>query len=279
MSDFHPLVSIIIPVYNGENFLQSAIDSALGQDYDHLEVIVVNDGSKDNTEKIAKSYGNKIKYFYKENGGVATALNMAVENAEGEYISWLSHDDYYMPEKVTAQVDALKKVPEGERAKLVAICDRRIIDVPSGICYDTIYTASIPWMAVLAPSTFFDGMTILYRGNCGGCALLIPKKLFDDCGMFDSKFYAVQDYDMWFRMLKAGYRFFYVPGILQVTRNHKDQDSIAKRKQMMKETEYLYNDKLEALFEEELKILKKDHRFRVSYALRKKSIQDWRNIK
>ena len=88
MSDvFNPLVSIIIPVYNGSNYVKEAIDSALAQTYKNIEVIVVNDGSTDNTEKIVKSYGDKIRYFYKENGGVASALNLAIENSKGEYIS------------------------------------------------------------------------------------------------------------------------------------------------------------------------------------------------
>ena len=68
MSEFNPLVSIVIPVYNGSNYMQEAIDSALAQTYENIEVIVVNDGSTDNTDEIARSYGDKIKYFVKENG-------------------------------------------------------------------------------------------------------------------------------------------------------------------------------------------------------------------
>ena len=69
------LVSIVIPVYNGANYLSEAIDSALAQTYKNIEIIVVNDGSKDDgaTEKVALSYGDKIRYFHKENGGVSSA--------------------------------------------------------------------------------------------------------------------------------------------------------------------------------------------------------------
>ena len=70
----NPKVSIIIPIYNGEKYMNEAIDSALSQTYDNCEIIVINDGSTDHTEAIAKSYGDKIRYFYKENGGVSTAL-------------------------------------------------------------------------------------------------------------------------------------------------------------------------------------------------------------
>ena len=79
-----PKVSIVIPVFNGENYLHEAIDSALAQTYKNCEIIVVNDGSTDNTEAIAKSYGNKIRYFRKENGGGSSALNLGIDNMEGE---------------------------------------------------------------------------------------------------------------------------------------------------------------------------------------------------
>ena len=95
-----PLVSIIIPVYNGEKYMREAIDSALNQTYKNIEVIVVNDGSKDNTDEIALSYGDKIRYFKKENGGVSTALNLGIKEMKGEYFCWLSHDDVYEYNKV-----------------------------------------------------------------------------------------------------------------------------------------------------------------------------------
>ena len=103
--EFNPLVSIVIPVYNGAEYMREAIDSALAQTYKNIEVIVVNDGSKDNTDEIARSYGEKIRYFKKENGGVSTALNLAIQNMQGEYFSWLSHDDVYLPEKIERQND------------------------------------------------------------------------------------------------------------------------------------------------------------------------------
>ena len=86
-----PKVSIVIPVYNGSNFLAEAIDSALSQTYHNTEIIVVNDGSTDEgaTENIALSYGNKINYYLKKNGGVASALNFGIEKMSGEYFSWL----------------------------------------------------------------------------------------------------------------------------------------------------------------------------------------------
>ena len=87
-----PLVSIIIPVYNGSDFLRQAVNSALGQTYTNIEVIIVNDGSNDNgkTEEVALSYGKRVRYLCKENGGVASALNFGISQMKGEYFSWLS---------------------------------------------------------------------------------------------------------------------------------------------------------------------------------------------
>ena len=103
----NPKVSIIIPVYNGEMYIKEAIDSALAQTYKNFEVIVVNDGSSDKTDEICKSYGSKIRYFKKENGGVSTALNLGIKKMNGEYFSWLSHDDLYLPNKIKEQINYL----------------------------------------------------------------------------------------------------------------------------------------------------------------------------
>lgn len=102
-----PLVSIVIPVYNGSNYLSEAIDSALAQTYTNIEVIVINDGSNDNdkTRDTALSYGRKIRYFEKENGGVSTALNLGIRKMRGRYFAWLSHDDIYHPCNISVQLE------------------------------------------------------------------------------------------------------------------------------------------------------------------------------
>ena len=103
---YQPKISIVIPAYNASNYLAEAIDSALAQTYPNVEIIVVNDGSKDDgaTERIALSYGDKIRYFSKENGGSSSALNTGIANMTGEWFSSHSHDDLYLPEKLEKQV-------------------------------------------------------------------------------------------------------------------------------------------------------------------------------
>ena len=106
-----PLVSIIIPVYNGSDYLRTCIDSALAQTHPAIEVIVVNDGSTDDgkTAAIATSYGKRIRYVEKENGGVSSALNRGIEEMSGDYFSWLSHDDVYAPTKIERQLAVLRE--------------------------------------------------------------------------------------------------------------------------------------------------------------------------
>ncbi len=194
MNERTPLVSIIIPVYNGSNYVAEAIDSALAQTYQNIEIIVVNDGSKDDgaTEKIALSYGDKIRYFYKENGGVSSALNLGIEKMQGEYFSWLSHDDMYAPRKIESQIEEIKKYSE---ENLIALSASRQIDKDSNFLSD-----------VKGKNRFESGRIIswqesifnlLNKGSFNGCALLIPRVVFEKVGKFDEKLRYCQDLLMW----------------------------------------------------------------------------------
>ena len=105
--EYEPLVSIIIPAYNASNYLKEAIESALNQTYKNVEIIVVNDGSNDGgqTRAVAEEYKEKIAYYEKENGGSSSALNYGIKKMNGEWFSWLSHDDVYYPDKIQKQID------------------------------------------------------------------------------------------------------------------------------------------------------------------------------
>ncbi len=211
--EFSPKVSIIIPVYNGANYLREAIDSALAQTYKNTEIIVVNDGSKDNgkTEEIALSYGDQIRYLYKENGGVASALNCGIFNMTGEYFSWLSHDDVYYPQKIELQIKAVEK----EEHPVIIYSDFDCIDYKSD--YIRTYRveeidSSIPWYDLIVSSPIH------------GCTVLIPKICFDTVGLFNEQLRSTQDVDIWFRMVK-NFQFKHLPEILIKSRYHDEQGS------------------------------------------------------
>ena len=211
----NPLVSIIIPVYNGANYMREAIDSALAQTYSNIEIIVVNDGSNDGgkTRDIARSYGNKIRYFEKENGGVSTALNLGIKNMEGAYFSWLSHDDVYLPEKVQTEIDALRQAGDMSR---VVYSDRLHIRMPERKIVN--YELNLPYRQEFLET----GAIAPLLGLISGCTLLIPKFYFDIYGYFDEIFRAVQDYKKWFEMFR-GKRLVYVDRPLILSRQHIEQ--------------------------------------------------------
>jgi len=102
-----PLVSIIVPVYNGEEYLQETIHSILSQDYQNIELLLINDGSSDGSEKLIKAIAeneSKIRYYSKENGGVACARNYGIDKAQGDLIAFCDQDDLWLPTKLSKQV-------------------------------------------------------------------------------------------------------------------------------------------------------------------------------
>ena len=189
---FNPLVSIVIPVYNGENYLKEAIDSALAQTYKNIEVIVVNDGSKDKTEDVAKSYGDSIRYFSKKNGGTSTALNLGIKNMKGDYFSWLSHDDQYYPDKIKRQVEELSKL---ENKNTIMMTDLDGINEKYEKIYETKYMNHIK---EYPPREKCMLHPIIYN-QTHGCTLLIPKKCFEECGLFDETSLVAQDFEFFYR--------------------------------------------------------------------------------
>ncbi|RII27581.1 MAG: family 2 glycosyl transferase [Geobacter sp.] len=239
---YSPLVTIIIPVYNGSNYLKEAIESSLAQTYHNIEVIVVNDGSKDDgaTESIAKSFGDKIKYFYKENGGVASALNVGIKESKGEYLSWLSHDDMYLSHKIKYQLDFLgdKFLP-----RQILYGDFQIFDVPTG-------KSSINLTPSVSPGNYLcEALYLLFGGAIHGCTLLLPKACFDEVGLFNEDLRTVQDYDLWFKLLKARYEFRHIQGPLIVTRHHEGQGTLSMADIHRQEVERLYIWAFDEFFE------------------------------
>ena len=104
--------SVVIPTYNREKYICQAIDSVLDQSFTDLEIIVVDDGSTDNTKEKLQHYGPRIRYLYTHNGGPAGARNVGMRNARGEYIAFLDSDDLYYPFKIEFQVALLDNLPE-----------------------------------------------------------------------------------------------------------------------------------------------------------------------
>ena len=237
-----PKVSIIIPVYNGSNFLAEAIDAALSQTYPNCEVLVINDGSRDDgaSEKIALSYGNRIQYHLKENGGVSSALNFAFSKMSGEWFSWLSHDDLYYPEKIEKQVrfinELLEENPNVDLQKITVRSatesidkDGKVIKTPS---YRNVPKHEQPIDTIL-------NNVANYR--LSGCSFLLPTACIKDVGGFNENIRTVSDVEYWYRLLFSGYEFYCMSNdILVKNRSHG--------KQVGKTKVALFNKELTELF-------------------------------
>lgn len=214
---FHPLVSIVIPVYNGADYLAEAIESALAQTYDRIEIIVVDDGSCDDgaTRRIAHAYGTRIRYIHQENGGCGAALNTGIAAMHGDYFSWLSHDDLYPADKVALQVGRLT---EREDRTTMLFGNYELIDSRG---------SSLQRMRIEDLGTRTQLDTPLYaltHGCIHGCTLLVARQLFGRHGMFNASLKATQDYDLWFRMMRDTPVCF-MPECLTLSRVHERQGS------------------------------------------------------
>ena len=233
MSRYQPKVSVVIPAYNAANYLAQAIDSALSQTYRNIEIIVVNDGSKDNgeTERIAKNYGDKIVYIKKENGGSSSALNVGIMNMSGEWFSWLSHDDLYYPNKLEEEIKCLNEL------------------IDDGVSIDCIYKHIFFGAADLidgdgkvirkekeksikrtdakinCPEGTLNLIAIPTQDGFHGCSCLIHKYAFKEIGMFDESLRLLNDMDLWFRFYTNEYIVHFVPKVLVCGRVHAKQVS------------------------------------------------------
>ena len=227
---YQPKVSIVIPAYNASNYLAEAIDSALAQTYSNVEIVVVNDGSKDNgaTEKVALSYGDKIKYYRKENGGSSSALNMGIANMTGEWFSWLSHDDIYAPEKLEKQIECMLSLnmDESDISKHIFFSASDWIDA-EGKRIRACDKKQAQKLAEKVSSFPHNGYLIAEPTvyNFYGCSCLVHKEAFADIGCFDENLRLLNDMDLWFRFYSADYKVHYIPEPLVKGRIHAKQVS------------------------------------------------------
>ena len=206
-----PLVSVVIPTYNtAAEYLRASIDSALGQSYRPLEVIVVDDGSTLDTRWIAEAYGKRIRYVRKENGGPASARNLGIRLAGGEYIALLDADDVWEHDKVEAQMTLFARQPSlGLVYSLAAAMD----------------SAERPIRRSAADKPKYAGRIfrqLFMRNFIGTSAAIVYRRCFQEVGGFDEakELISVEDYDMWLRIVER-YEVAYVGRPLVTYRMHE----------------------------------------------------------
>ncbi|MBM7603169.1 glycosyltransferase involved in cell wall biosynthesis [Metabacillus crassostreae] len=199
-------VSIIIPFYNC-SYVDQAIQSALNQSYPNIEVIVVSDGSTKFIEKITPFLGS-VRFIEKENGGTASALNLGIQNATGDYFSWLSSDDLYYEGKISKQLNFMKKTNGFFSYTNYSLIDNnsQIIHKEAGV----FFKKKIEFL-----------QNFIIGNNINGCTVMMKKELFSTLGLFNEKLKFTQDYDFWLRAIQH-YEFLYLDEPLVKYRVHDD---------------------------------------------------------
>lgn len=182
-------VSVVIPTYNSVRFVTEAIDSVLAQTFTNFEILVIDDGSTDNTKEVlAEKYGNSIYYFYKENGGVSRARNFGIENAIGKYVAFLDADDVWMPEKLEKQVSLMES---DEKISLTYVATQKV-------------DKDLHYLSSIAANTYEDYTeSLLLNLNivAGSCSsAMVRREILLQTDGFDSKFTTYADWEFWLRL-------------------------------------------------------------------------------
>ncbi|HMO80754.1 MAG TPA: glycosyltransferase [Pyrinomonadaceae bacterium] len=184
-----PLVSAIIPNYNYARYVGEAVESALSQTYPNIEVIVVDDGSKDNSLKVLEKYRDRVKIIEQVNSGVCVARNRGVAESAGEYIAFLDADDVWLPAKIERQVE---KFASEDVLGLVHV---GVTDIDA---LGKELATHLDGMEgdVASELMMFESAVILG----GGSGVMIPRKVFDKVGGFDDSLSTSADWDIYFRI-------------------------------------------------------------------------------
>jgi glycosyltransferase involved in cell wall biosynthesis len=188
-----PLISTVIPTYNYAQFVTAAVESALAQTYPSLnhEVIVVDDGSTDDTRERLAPYMDRIRYIYQENQGLSAARNTGIREARGDWIALLDSDDVWHSRKLEIQTAYLADHPQ------VELLGARAVEASGS-----------PWPAI--DPTDPVGVRVTYedvvvKSRFSPSSVLVHRRCFEKVGLFDQTLRSVEDRDMWIRIARACY--------------------------------------------------------------------------
>jgi glycosyltransferase involved in cell wall biosynthesis len=206
-----PLVSIVIPVYNAEKYIEKTLESVFNQSFTDYEIIVVDDGSTDNTPNILKKYGDKITYIRQRNsGGPSSPRNKAIKNAQGEYIALFDSDDLMFKDKIQTDVNILKNNPDISLvfSNFIVLEDEKpwsfswfekenvkeiMASIPKKKIGPKVYRFERPIYKEILQNNFIGTSTVVLR-----------KKDILEVGLFDKSLFGVEDRDMWLKFSKSG---------------------------------------------------------------------------
>jgi len=202
-----PLVSIIIPTYNRAHYLYKTIESVINQTYSNLEIIIIDDGSTDETKSVVDKFCDKrLKYFFQKNSGVSVARNNGIRRATGEYIMFLDSDDTILPTKIEEQVKFMETHPDID----CVYCWWQYIDAAGSLLGEGCATYRGNILEKIIEWNFAPIHSYLFRYKC-----------FRNISGFKRGIEGVEDWDLLIRFAAKGYIFDFIPKILVQYRMHQ----------------------------------------------------------
>jgi glycosyltransferase involved in cell wall biosynthesis len=203
-----PLVSVIIPNYNYANYLREAVESVLSQTYKNIEIIVVDDGSKDKSAEVLQEFGDKITVIFQQNAGVSAARNNGVANSKGEYIAFLDADDVWLAEKIEKQI---KLFSEDKTLGLVHVGVQDIDGNGNNL------DVHLDGLSGEVSHEFLLLNRAVVLG--GGSGLMITRKAFNEVDGFDLRLSTSADWDLFYQ-ISSRYQVGFIEEILLKYRIH-----------------------------------------------------------
>lgn len=205
------LVSVIIPTYNRAHVIGRALDSVLQQSYEPIEIIVVDDGSTDNTQSVLVPYADRITYIHQENGGAAKARNTGIKACTGDFINFLDSDDKFLPDKLAKQMQYFTDHPQTD----VVLCGLRFLNAKTEELESEVTELPV------------DNLFIHFL-EVGTVGLLYPhqavlrKKVIEKSGFFDEKLPIREEQEFWSRVMLSGSQIGMVNEVLCLYFNHPE---------------------------------------------------------
>lgn len=232
-------VDIIIPCYNAAQFLRQTLDSALAQTHGAINVTLIDDGSTDSSRQIVESYGGRVEYVYKDNGGQASARNAGIRCTTSEYVSFLDADDIILPGMIAALVNHLEQHPEAD------MCH------PSTLAFkgnDILHPYAEPWRPFLAWKDYLEPLSLFCAIH--GSSAVMRRRIFEDFGVFpeDRAIQGCEDWYFWLQAVVKGAVVHYIPAVYTLYRQHPSSSSAqyqsiaARESELMRRAIKLFHD-------------------------------------
>jgi glycosyltransferase involved in cell wall biosynthesis len=247
-----PFVSVIIPSYNGAQYLEQAVSSVIKQTHEKLECIIVDDGSTDHTHQLCQNLikkDSRIKYVYQRNGGPASARNRGIKESKGDWIQLLDADDWLNENKIEFQLEYFCKTANNAGEDIVLYSDYHVITVD---LHQNILKEETHIFGNLSENQLLERvLTWNFRDDCPlHCNNVIFKRSVFDKDLFNETSTAFTDLELWTRLLTHKVKFIYTPIIGMYFRRHPKS-----RTKNNKYVEEAYVGYLELLYEREKELL------------------------